>query len=121
MPNIQSCLLLWSILGAFSAGTYLPTLLVERPLFIRYAGGLVLRLCRCHAHARLREEPIMPDTLRCSLLHPCRPAVGCRERNDGCYRVITYLVEKLVQEMGLVLLNSLVFCEWAGGRPWPSV
>lgn len=35
----------------------------------------------------------------------------CRERNDGLYRVITYLVAKIIEELGLALLCSIVFCE----------
>jgi hypothetical protein len=38
---------------------------------------------------------------------PVPPA--CRERNDGLYRVITYLVAKMVEELGIALLNSIVF------------
>ena len=41
--------------------------------------------------------------------HPLAPP--CSERNDGLYRVITYLVAKMVEELGIALLNSLVFCE----------
>jgi hypothetical protein len=44
---------------------------------------------------------------------------ACRERNDGLYRVITYLVAKMVEELGIALLNSIVFggCCRPAGRP----
>ena len=43
--------------------------------------------------------------------HPLAPP--CSERNDGLYRVITYLVAKMVEELGIALLNSIVFCALA--------
>ena len=36
----------------------------------------------------------------------------CRERNDGLYRVITYLCSKMIEELGIALLSSLAMCEW---------
>lgn len=34
---------------------------------------------------------------------------GRRERNDGLYHVITYLMAKLTEELSIALLVSLVF------------
>jgi hypothetical protein len=44
--------------------------------------------------------------------HPAAPVcTACRERNDGLYRVVTYLVAKIVEELGIALLNSIAFGE----------
>ena len=48
----------------------------------------------------------------------CTACTACRERNDGLYRVITYLVAKMVEELGIALLNSIIFggcCMQAAG------
>lgn len=37
-------------------------------------------------------------------------ALFVRERNDGLYRVVTYLTAKIIEELGLALINSLIFC-----------
>lgn len=57
---------MWCTLPAFGAASYVPAIVLERPLFVR-------------------------------------------ERNDGLYRVITYLCAKMIEEMGIALLNSLIF------------
>ncbi|GAB4821435.1 hypothetical protein N2152v2_008481 [Parachlorella kessleri] len=66
IPNLTSVLFMWTILAGYGASAYTPTLVLERPLFVR-------------------------------------------ERNDGLYRVITYLCAKMLEELGLALLSSLVF------------
>ena len=33
----------------------------------------------------------------------------CRERNDGLYRPITYVIFKMMEEISITLINSLVF------------
>ena len=54
------------------------------------------------------------------LRHPCHVtvlrsnsgavlAVGCRERNDGLYRPVTYVIFKMLEELSITLVNSLVF------------
>lgn len=42
-------------------------------------------------------------------MYCCAAFLYCSERNDGLYRVITYLVAKMVEELGLALLASIVF------------
>eukprot|EP00887_Chlorella_sp_A99_P008260 scaffold12.g8260.t1 len=66
IPNIGAVLFMWCTLPAYGASSYVPSLVLERPLFVR-------------------------------------------ERNDGLYRVGTYLASKMVEEVGLALVNSLVF------------
>ena len=34
---------------------------------------------------------------------------GCRERSDGLYKVITYLTAKLLEELTVGLIGSLIF------------
>lgn len=43
----------------------------------------------------------------------CLPArlLICSERNDGLYRVITFLCAKMLEELGLALLCSIIFSE----------
>ena len=48
---------------------------------------------------------------RCTSGLPYR-CTACRERSDGLYRVITYLVAKMVEELGIALLNSIIFGGW---------
>ena len=66
----------------------------------------------------------LPARRHC-LNRPCRcttctaGCTACRERNDGLYRVITYLVAKMVEELGIALFNSIIFGGWMGG--WWSV
>ena len=57
----------------------------------------------------------MPTVAHCLAAHAavCTACTACRERNDGLYRVITYLVAKMVEELGIALLNSIVFGGWA--------
>lgn len=50
-----------------------------------------------------------PVTLISTVLVDSTLAVKCRERNDGLYRVITYLVSKMLEELMLAFLASLVF------------
>lgn len=38
-----------------------------------------------------------------------RAIVSCRERNDGLYRVITYLCFKITEELFIALIASLIF------------
>ncbi|KAL4421764.1 hypothetical protein ABPG77_009747 [Micractinium sp. CCAP 211/92] len=66
ITNIAAVLFMWVCLPAFGAASYVPAIVLERPLFVR-------------------------------------------ERNDGLYRVITYLVAKMVEELGVALVNSIVF------------
>lgn len=42
-------------------------------------------------------------------LRPFEGASSCRERSDGLYKVITYLSAKLLEELTVALLGSLVF------------
>lgn len=65
----HAALFMWIILPAFGAMAYTPTLVLERPLFIR-------------------------------------------ERNDGLYRSITYLCFKIVSELLIATLVSVVICCW---------
>ncbi|KAK9867775.1 hypothetical protein WJX84_007302 [Apatococcus fuscideae] len=64
--NISALLYMWAILPGFAALTYVPALVLERPLFIR-------------------------------------------ERSDGLYKVITYLTAKLLEELTVALIGSLIF------------
>lgn len=66
LMNIAAVLFMWTTLPAFGAASYVPAIVLERPLFTR-------------------------------------------ERNDGLYRVITYLVAKIIEELGLALLCSIIF------------
>ncbi|KAL4431462.1 hypothetical protein ABPG75_006718 [Micractinium tetrahymenae] len=66
ITNISAVLFMWVCLPAFGAASYVPAIVLERPLFVR-------------------------------------------ERNDGLYRVITYLVAKMVEELGIALINSIIF------------
>ncbi|KAL4428045.1 hypothetical protein ABPG75_002134 [Micractinium tetrahymenae] len=73
IPNIAAMLFMWVVLPAYGAASYVPAIVLERPLFVR-------------------------------------------ERNDGLYRVITYLVAKMTEELGIALVNSIVFANivfWA--------
>lgn len=64
--NIAAVLFMWCTLPAFGAASYVPAIVLERPLFIR-------------------------------------------ERSDGLYRVITYLTSKMIEELGVALVSSLIF------------
>ncbi|PSC74385.1 P-loop containing nucleoside triphosphate hydrolase isoform B [Micractinium conductrix] len=71
--NISAVLFMWTTLPAFGAASYVPAIVLERPLFVR-------------------------------------------ERNDGLYRVITYMVSKILEELIVALFNSIVFANivfWA--------
>ena len=57
---------MWTTLPAFGAASYVPAIVLERPLFVR-------------------------------------------ERNDGLYRVITYLCAKMVEELFVALIISIIF------------
>ncbi len=64
--NVAGMLLMWVILPAFGAASYIPAIVLERPLFVR-------------------------------------------ERNDGLYRVITYLCAKVIEELGVAFIASVIF------------
>ena len=64
--NIGAVLFMWCTLPAFGAASYVPAIVLERPLFVR-------------------------------------------ERNDGLYTVVTYLLYKIIEELGVALFSSLVF------------
>lgn len=64
--NISAVLFMWCTLPAFGAASYVPAIVLERPLFVR-------------------------------------------ERSDGLYRVITYLSSKMIEELGIALMTSLIF------------
>ena len=64
--NIMAALFMWCVLPAFGAVSYVPSLVLERPLYIR-------------------------------------------ERADGLYHVLTYLVFKIGEELVVAFFNSLVF------------
>ncbi len=64
--NVAGMLLMWVILPAFGAASYIPAIVLERPLFVR-------------------------------------------ERNDGLYRVITYLCAKTIEELGIAIIASVIF------------
>lgn len=64
--NIAAVLFMWCTLPAFGAASYVPALVLERPLFVR-------------------------------------------ERSDGLYRVMTYLLYKIMEELGIAFINSLIF------------
>lgn len=66
VSNVAGMLLMWVILPAFGAASYIPAIVLERALFVR-------------------------------------------ERNDGLYRVITYLCAKILEELGIALIASLIF------------
>ncbi|PRW20409.1 P-loop containing nucleoside triphosphate hydrolase [Chlorella sorokiniana] len=73
LMNIAAVLYMWVTLPAFGASSFVPAIVLERPLFTR-------------------------------------------ERNDGLYRVITYLVAKIVDELCVALVCSIVFANivwWA--------
>ncbi|EIE26352.1 hypothetical protein COCSUDRAFT_39467 [Coccomyxa subellipsoidea C-169] len=63
--NITAVLFLWTILPGYAAASYMPTIVLERPLYVR-------------------------------------------ERNDGLYRPITYLVAKMTEELTIFFFLSLV-------------
>ena len=67
----------------------------------------------CAQHTRLPEawnrrvaSPSQPDTAPALTARHCWPP---RERNDGLYRVITYLCAKLLDELVLNMLGSILF------------
>lgn len=62
--NQSAVLFMWVVLPAFGAAAYLPSIVLERALFVR-------------------------------------------ERNDGLYRVITYMLAKTFDELALALVTSL--------------
>ncbi|GAB4821434.1 hypothetical protein N2152v2_008480 [Parachlorella kessleri] len=64
--NLSACLFMWTILAGYGALPYTPSLVLDRPLFVR-------------------------------------------ERNDGLYRVLTYLSHKMIEEVALALLLSIIF------------
>jgi len=64
--NLAAVGFMWVTLPAYGAAAYIPSIVMERPLFVR-------------------------------------------ERNDGMYRVITYLCAKMVDELVLAALATLVF------------
>ncbi|KAK9904696.1 hypothetical protein WJX75_000743 [Coccomyxa subellipsoidea] len=64
--NLAAVLFLWTILPGYAAAAFIPTIVLERPLFVR-------------------------------------------ERNDGLYRPITYVIFKMMEEISITLVNSLVF------------
>lgn len=64
--NIGAVLFMWCTLPAFGAASYVPAIVLERPLFVR-------------------------------------------ERNDGLYTVVTYLLYKIIEELGVALFSSLIF------------
>ncbi|CAK0783380.1 hypothetical protein CVIRNUC_006579 [Coccomyxa viridis] len=64
--NLAAVLFLWTILPGYAAAAFIPTIVLERPLFVR-------------------------------------------ERNDGLYRPITYVIFKMMEEISITLINSLVF------------
>ena len=39
----------------------------------------------------------------------CFARHSCRERNDGLYRPVTYVIFKMLEELSITLVNSLVF------------
>lgn len=66
LTNIAAVLFMWCTLPAFGAASYVPAIVLERPLFVR-------------------------------------------ERNDGLYNVLSYLVYKICEELGVALLSSVIF------------
>lgn len=66
IPNLAAVLFMWCTLPAYGAAAYVPSIIAERPVFIR-------------------------------------------ERNDGLYRVITYLTAKIIDELGVAFVASIVF------------
>lgn len=134
-------LFMWTTLPAFGAASYVPAIVLERPLFTRYVLDwkvLMWGICRgqnrrgehsakthssnapgCVGCVGVGAPPahvgVLPAlALRIICNHTSPPAcLRRRERNDGLYRVITYLVAKIIEELGLALLCSIIFCELA--------
>ncbi|KIZ07852.1 hypothetical protein MNEG_0105 [Monoraphidium neglectum] len=63
--NIAALLFMWCTIPAFGAATFVPSLVMERPLFVR-------------------------------------------ERHDGLYRVSTYLMMKMIEEIGIAIVGSIM-------------
>jgi ABC-type multidrug transport system ATPase subunit len=66
LTNISAVLFMWCTLPAFGAASYVPAIVLERPLFIR-------------------------------------------ERNDGLYNVFSYLLYKIIEEVGIAFFSSIIF------------
>ncbi len=160
--NISALLYMWAILPGFAALTYVPSLVLERPLFIRYVQITSSRsdlnaalafeaagAASLHWHASLLSSnhcksglsaafssvcwivdeltftslADMPtrsvQTGRCIVEHDTALSLRGetdgelsflrRERSDGLYKVITYLSAKLLEELTVGLIGSLVF------------
>lgn len=119
-------LFMWVVLPAYGAASYVPAIVLERPLFVRCdrlarpAGGVGFP-GRLQAGWRKRRcQPLgnskLPARRTRQRFCPSPPPPNNRERNDGLYRVITYLVAKMTEELGIALINSIVFGERDGPR-----
>ena len=123
--NLTAVLFLWTILPGYAATAFIPTIVLERPLFVRCAAPVSVHSPRkglqCRGYLWLQmtvkaalEKQVtsacaMPGTLLKRRQAKLSTIVGVRsERNDGLYRPITYLVFKMMEELIIVLCNSLV-------------
>ena len=75
-----------------------------------------------------RSSPPSPPSPLCPQPHPPLPPLSAppaspaaivlerplfmRERSDGLYRTGTYLTQKVLEELGVGIIISLIFCEW---------
>jgi hypothetical protein len=99
-------------LPAFGAASYVPAIVLERSLFVRKAPPALCHGCCCCLARNILPYSRPTECRRCR--PPAAPArTACRERNDGLYRVITYLVCKILEEVFIALLNSIVYGEQA--------
>jgi hypothetical protein len=95
-------------LPAFGAASYVPAIVLERSLFVRKAPPALCHGCCCCLARNILPYSRPTECRRCR--PPAAPArTACRERNDGLYRVITYLVCKILEEVFIALLNSIVY------------
>ena len=122
--NLTAVLFLWTILPGYAAASYMPTIVLERPLFVRCAASHAPP-CACSGstdEVRVFESHVwivmaawgvcFPAGSAGSALDAAHIVTGCaptcRERNDGLYRPSTYLLFKMVEEMTIFFFLSLV-------------
>ena len=58
--NLTAVLFLWTILPGYAAASYMPTIVLERPLFVRCAQACIAQhaspLCACPLWSRRQAE-----------------------------------------------------------------
>lgn len=73
--NLAAVLFLWTILPGYAAAAFIPTIVLERPLFVRWASAYSLSACLlglCTLH--LYTVPCSLSRITCL---PCIQSSGC--------------------------------------------